>query len=179
MSDKSASDNCGLYEVSFKIQVGNLPKQSHSSSENIFKTSKRKGYFGAVLSKIVRQLGFSLVQDSSRFLDRVCNPCGRKIRKLDQLYYFVKNATTTTSTPVKTSKRNLDTPDKASPPWRKSKSVRIVPPLAILLWGKFLLPCDWKSFSHLKTQWIPRLPCWYRKMRCLVIWMWKIFQTMV
>ena len=92
-----------------------------------------KGYFGAVLSKIVRQVGFSLVQDSSRFLDRVCNPCGRKIRKLDQLYYFVKNATTTTSTPVKTSKRNLDTPDKASPPWRKSKSVRIVPPLAILL----------------------------------------------
>ena len=60
---------------------------------------------------------------------RVCNPCGRKIRNLGQLYHFVKSATTTTSTPVKTSKRNLDMPDKASPPWRKSKSVRVRSPI--------------------------------------------------
>ena len=69
------------------------------------------------------------MQDSSRFSDRVCNPCGRKIRNLGQLYHFVKSATTTTSTPVKTSKRNLDTPDKASPPWRKSKSVHVSSPI--------------------------------------------------
>ena len=30
---------------------------------------------------------------------------------------------------MKTSKRNLDTPDKASPPWRKSKSVRVSSPI--------------------------------------------------
>ena len=123
MSSKSASDNCRLCGVSFKIQFGNLPKQSHSSSENIFKPSKRKECFGVVLSEIVRQVGFSLVQDGLRFSDHVCDPCGHKIWNLGQLYHFVKNATTTTSTPVKTSKRNLDTPDKASPPWRKSKSV--------------------------------------------------------
>ena len=81
------------------------------------------------MSEIVRQVGFSLVQDSSRFSDRVCNPCGRKIRNLGQLYHFVKNATTTKSTPVKTSKRNLDTPDKASPPWGKSKSERVRSPI--------------------------------------------------
>ena len=81
------------------------------------------------MSEIVRQVGFSLVQDSSRFSDRVCNPCGRKIRNLGQLYHFVKSATTTTSTPVKTSKRNLDTPDKASPPWGKSKSERVRSPI--------------------------------------------------
>ena len=81
MSDKSASYNCRLCWVSFKIQFGNLPKQSHSSSESIFKPSKQKECFGAVLSEIVRQVGFSLVQDSSRFFDRVSNPCGRKIRK--------------------------------------------------------------------------------------------------
>ena len=179
MSDKSASDNCRLCGVSFKIPFGNLPKQSHSSSDNIFKPSKQKECFGAVLSEIVRQVGFSLVQDSSRFFDRVCNPCGRNIRKLGQLNHFAKNATKTTSTPMKTSKRNLYTPDKASPPWRKANLYAFVPRLARLRWGKFLLPCDWKSLSHLKTQWIPRLPCWYRKMRCLVIWMWKIFQTMV
>ena len=69
------------------------------------------------------------MQDSLRFSDRVCNPCGRKIRNLGQLFHFVKNATTTTSTPVKTSKRNLDTPDKTSPPWRKSKSVRVRSPI--------------------------------------------------
>ena len=81
------------------------------------------------MSEIVRQVGFSLVQDSSRFSDRVCNPCGRKIRNLGQLYHFVKNATKTTSTPVKTSKRKLYMPDKASPPWRKSKSVRVRSPI--------------------------------------------------
>ena len=69
------------------------------------------------------------MQDSSRSSDRVCHQCGREIRNLGQLYHFVKNATTTTSTPVKTSKRNLDTPDKASPPWRKSKSVRVRSPI--------------------------------------------------
>ena len=122
MSDKSASDNCRLCGFSFKIQFGNLPKKSHSSSENIFKPSKRKECFVVVLSEIFLQVGFSLVQDSSRFSDSVCNPCGRKIRNLGQLYHFVKNATATKSTSVKTSKRNLDTPDKASPPWRKSKS---------------------------------------------------------
>ena len=81
------------------------------------------------MSEIVRQVGFSLVQDSSRFSDRVCNPCGRKIQNLGQLYHFVKNATTTTSTPVKTSKTNLDTPDKTSPPWGKSKSERVRSPI--------------------------------------------------
>ena len=129
MSDKSASDNCRLCKVSFKIQFGNLPKQRHSSSENIFRPSKRKECFVVVLSEIFRQVGFSLVQDSSRFSDRVCNPCGRKIRNLGQLYHFVKNATAMKSTPVKTSKRNLDTPDKASPPWRKSKSVHVSSPI--------------------------------------------------
>ena len=82
MFDKSAGDNCRLCGVSIKIQFGNLPEQSHSSSENIFKSSKRKECFGVVLSEIVHQVGFSLVQDSSRFSDRVCNPCGRKIQIL-------------------------------------------------------------------------------------------------
>ena len=129
MSDKSASDNCRLCKVSFKIQFGNLPKQRHSSSENIFKPSKRKECFGVVLSEIFRQVGFSLVQDSSRSSNRVCNPCGRRTRNLGQWYHFVENATVTTSYPVKTSKGNLDTPDKASPPWRKSKSVRVHSPI--------------------------------------------------
>ena len=58
--------------------------------------------------------------------DRVCNPCGRKIRNLGQSYQFIKPAiTSTASTPVKTSKHTVDTSDKASPAGRKSKSVRV------------------------------------------------------
>ena len=129
MSEESANDNCRLCQVSFKIQFGNLRKQSHSSSENLFKPSKRKDCFGVVLNEVCRQVGLPLTQDSSKYSDRVCNPCGRKIRNLGQLYQFVKKAATVaTSTPVKTSKRTLDTPEKASPPWRKSKSVRINSP---------------------------------------------------
>ena len=63
-----------------------------------------------------------------KYSDRVCNPCGRKIRNLGQLYKYVKDATVTTSTPVKNSKRTLETPEKASPSWRKSKSVRVNSP---------------------------------------------------
>ena len=46
-----------------------------------------------------------------------------------EFYHFVKNATTSTSTPVETSKRNLDSPDKANPPWKKSKAVRVRSPI--------------------------------------------------
>ena len=46
-----------------------------------------------------------------------------------KFYHFVKNATTMTSTPVETSKRNLDSPDKANPPWKKSKAVRVRSPI--------------------------------------------------
>ena len=46
-----------------------------------------------------------------------------------EFYHFVKNATTTTSTPVETSERNLDSPDKANPPWRKSKAVCVRSPI--------------------------------------------------
>lgn len=71
-----------------------------------------------------------LIQDSQVFSDRVCNPCGRKIRNLGQLYQFVKAGTSkTASTPSKSSgKRDLDTPEKASPSWRKSKVVRVHSP---------------------------------------------------
>ena len=57
---------------------------------------------------------------------RVCNPCGRKIRNLGLFYQFIKTANTFTArTPVKSSKHTLDTSDKASPAWRKLKSVRV------------------------------------------------------
>lgn len=128
MSEKSPSHIFRLCNISFKVKFGNVAgKQSHSSSENL---SKRKHCFGVVLANICRQVGLEFIQDSQVFSDRVCNPCGRKIRKLGQLYQFVKAATSkTASTPSKSSgKRDLDTPEKASPSWRRSKVVRVNSP---------------------------------------------------
>ena len=124
MSEKNPSDNCRFCNVSFKLKFG-----SHSSSENLFKPSKRKDCFGVVLADICSQVGLKLLQNSL-VSDRVCNPCGRKIRNLGQLFQLVKAAIQSASTPVKSQKRALDTPDKASPSWRKSKTVRVHSPAA-------------------------------------------------
>ena len=101
MFDKSAGDNCRLCGVSIKIQFGNLPKQSHSSSENIFKYF-RNGRSALVLfwAKLFIKLDFPWCKIVA-------------------------------STPVETSKRNLDSPDKANPPWKKSKAVRVRSPIGI------------------------------------------------
>ena len=131
-SDSSVSDYCRLCKISFKVKFGSsVGKQGYSSSENLFRPSKRKECFGVVLAEICKEVGLPLVQDSRQYSDRVCNPCGRKIRNLGQLYQLIRPAVTSTeSTPVKSSKRTLDTPDKASPAWRKSKTVRVNSPAA-------------------------------------------------
>ena len=92
MSEESANDNCRLCGVSFKILFGNLLKPSHSLSENFFKLSKRKDCVDVVLNEICRQVGLPLIQDSAKYSDPVCNPCGHKIQNLGHLYQFVKKA---------------------------------------------------------------------------------------
>ena len=111
-SDSSVSDYCRLCKISFKVKFGSsVGKQGYSSSENLFRPSKRKECFGVVLAEICKEVGLPLVQDSRQYSDRVCNPCGRKIRNLGQLYQLIRPAITSTeSTPVKSSKRTLDTP---------------------------------------------------------------------
>ena len=52
MSVTNPSDNCRLCKASFKVKFGNLGKQSHSSSENLFKPSKQQDCFGVQLSEI-------------------------------------------------------------------------------------------------------------------------------
>ena len=49
--------NCWLCKVSFKVKFGNLGKQSHSWSENLFKPSKRQDCFGVRLPEICSQVG--------------------------------------------------------------------------------------------------------------------------
>ena len=131
MSETNPSDTCSLCKVSFKVKFGNLGKQRHSSSENLFKPSQRQDCFGVQLSEICSQVGFPFMQDSLRFSDHVCNPCGRKICNLGQLYEFVKAANASfTGTPIQRSKQTLAAPEKASPSRRKSKSVHVNSPAA-------------------------------------------------
>ena len=75
---------------------------------------------------VCKEVGLLLVQDSTQYFDRVCNPCGRWICNLGQFYQFIKAAiTSTASTPFKSGKLTLDKPGKASPAWRKSRSVPV------------------------------------------------------
>ena len=129
-SDSSLSDYCRLCTISFKVKFGsNLGKQGHSTSENLFRPSKRKDCFEVVSAEICKEVGLPFFFFFFHFMQysyRVCNLCGRKIRNLGQFYQFIKTANTSTArTPVKSSKHTLDTSDKASPAWRKLKSVRV------------------------------------------------------
>ena len=57
-SDSSVSDYCRLCTISFKVKFGsNLGKQGHSSSENLFKPSKRKDCFGVASAEICKDGG--------------------------------------------------------------------------------------------------------------------------
>ena len=126
------SDSCRICKSSFKVKFGNVPgKQVYSSSENLFKPSQRKDSLGVVLADVCARVGLIFSHDPETFSDRVCNPCGRKIRSLGHLFEFVKAGTTPTlSCASKNTKRTLGTPEKASPSWRKSKVVRVHSPAA-------------------------------------------------
>ena len=56
-SDSIVSDYCRLCKISFKVIFGsNLGKQGHSSSEYLFRPSKRKECFGVLLAEILKKL---------------------------------------------------------------------------------------------------------------------------
>ena len=127
----------GEYNVWFKCIVGYVRFRLHLeaileskallfSSANLFRPSEQEECFWVMLAKICKEVGLLLVQDSMQYSDRVCNPCGWRIWNLGQLYHFIKAAIISrASTLVKSGRDTLDTPDKASPAWRKSKSVHV------------------------------------------------------
>lgn len=131
-SERRPNESCRICKSSFKVKFGNTPgKQVYSSSENLFKPLQRKDSLGVVLAEVCSRVGLVLLHDPATYSDRVCNPCGRKIRSLGQLFEFVKAGTTPTLNSVSTStKHTLATPEKASPSWRKSKVVRVNSPTA-------------------------------------------------
>ena len=118
MSETRPCDSCRICRCSFKVKFGRITgKQFYSSSQNLLKPSQRKDSFGTVLADVCRRVGLVLLQDPGVYSDRVCNPCGRKIFSLGNLFEIVKAATspTVSGTSIKSTKRALATPDKASP----------------------------------------------------------------
>ena len=91
MSETRPSDSCRICKFSFKVKFGNVSgKQFYSSSQNLFKPSQRKDSFGIVLADVCKQVGLVLLEDSQEYSDRVCNPCGRTILTLGNLFEIVK-----------------------------------------------------------------------------------------
>lgn len=77
-------------------------------------------------------IGIELIQNNEQLSDRCCNPCARKVRDLGQLHAFIlNNANGQCKNPEKpksANKRQLDTPNKSRPAWRKNKAARMCKP---------------------------------------------------
>lgn len=77
-------------------------------------------------------IGIELIQNNEQLSDRCCNPCARKVRNFGQLHAFIlKNANDQCNNPEKpkgANKRQLDTPNKSSPAWRRNKAARMCKP---------------------------------------------------
>jgi hypothetical protein len=118
-------ENCRLCHCNFKVKFGNVAcpgQKGYLSSENLFKPSQRKDSLGVILAEICKDVGIPVERDNSKYSDKVCNPCARKIRNLGNLYHFVKGSIVQTPVKGQTAvygKRSLETPDKKSPSWRK------------------------------------------------------------
>lgn len=78
-------DYCRVCNVNFKIQRGS----SKCSTENLFQVSGRKESKGLVLANACQRLGLDVVK-SDHLSDRVCRPCGRKIRNAVANFEFLK-----------------------------------------------------------------------------------------
>lgn len=128
--DCKANEYCRFCNCYFKVKFGNLntAKASFISYENLFKPSRRKDSLGIVLANICEEVGLTIAKNNN-CSERCCNPCARKIRNLGQLYSFVKSKVYVTTTPLKSQgKRPLETPDKSSPSWRRSKAAKVKSP---------------------------------------------------
>ena len=114
---ENPNDYCRVCNCNFKVQFGVSAKKGSISFENIYKPSERKDSLGVVLAND----NIPIAKDSLKS-NKVCNPCGRKIRNLGTLYDFVRGRVRVEEESNR-SKRRLETPDKQSPSWRKPKRV--------------------------------------------------------
>ena len=90
--DKSVNDNCRFCERRLTSVGGNT---SNITFENLFKPSRRQESLNLILADACESVGFKLARSAS-LSERVCRPCGRKIRKAAESYNFIKEAVSST-----------------------------------------------------------------------------------
>ena len=95
-----------------ELKYGNIKKVSYASSENLFKLSQRKDCDRSkTLAQTVEVMGME-VTSSPKLSDRVCKPCGRKIRNASELFTFIRgeiNALPVANEELSRFKRQLPT----------------------------------------------------------------------
>ena len=84
--EASANDKCRFCKTNLKPGKGKRP-----SFENLFKLSCREESKKIILANACESIGFKLNQSES-LSDRVCQPCGCKIRNTSELCNFIKEA---------------------------------------------------------------------------------------
>ena len=89
---ETPSDRCRVCRCNFKVKFGTASKpekSSYISSENLFKPSKRREFYGKLLTDTCREVGLEVVENSALFSDRVSNPCSWKIQNLGTLLKLI------------------------------------------------------------------------------------------
>ena len=82
----SPNDACRICKCNLKIEYG----AARVYYENLFKPSERKESKGLLLSRACEIVGLP-VQKSPLLSERICRPCGRKIRNVYENFTFLKD----------------------------------------------------------------------------------------
>ena len=86
---KKRNSSCRFCGVDFTSGVG------RGSFENLFSSPGRVESAGLILAHCYGSIGFRLARNEN-LSERVCRPCGRKIRNAAELYSFIEKAVSIT-----------------------------------------------------------------------------------
>ena len=78
--EETVNDFCRLCNCALKRKFGDFEKIEYISTENLFKESNRKDCSSRPLAELCEELIETPVVKSDHLSDRVCKPCGRKVR---------------------------------------------------------------------------------------------------
>ena len=79
-----ANDCCRMCKCSFNVRYG-TGKSGRMSTQNLYAASNRDGSRGEVLVSMCENISVTFIKSPS-LSERVCFPCGRKIRNLCKLF---------------------------------------------------------------------------------------------
>ena len=86
-SVNQANDCCRMCKCSFNVKYG-TGKSGRMFTQNLYVASNRDGSRGEVLASMCENIGVTFIKSPS-LSQRVCLPCGRKIRNLSKLFVVI------------------------------------------------------------------------------------------